>query len=120
MRLDDPKYNRYRDVADIYDEKLLTSDHQLYEAVAAVERVIADSHKVGYHLVLTQFPVNHYTEHELFMLNYLSQYDNFVHNYVEFRDFLDCSSSPDHPGPQQHSKYADLFENHLKRKGVVE
>ena len=87
----------------------------IYRAMTSIEQVVADSKKVGYQLVVTQFPLATVPEHELVMLDYLSQFDFFVHNYIDYREgWLDkCVTG--HPGPRQHAYYAELFVDHLKK-----
>ena len=106
-------YSKFKNIHPIISDKLLTTDHMLYQAITAIDRVIADSKKVGYRLMITQFPLCSSLEHELVILNYLSQFDFFFHSYVDFREkWLDSLPST-HPGPKQHAHYADLFFNHL-------
>jgi hypothetical protein len=108
-------YSKYKNIHPVISDKLLATDHMLYQAITAIDRVVADSKKVGYRLMLTQFPLCSFLEHELVILDYLSQFDFFFHNYVDYRtDWLDSFSSG-HPGPKQHARFADLFVNHLTK-----
>jgi hypothetical protein len=108
-------YPAIKSIHPIVSDKLLTTDHMIYRAMTSIEQVVADSKKVGYQLVVTQFPLATAPEHELVMLDYLSQFDFFVHNYIDYREgWLDkCVTG--HPGPCQHAYYAELFVDHLKK-----
>ena len=108
-------YSKFKNIHPVISDKLLATDHMLYQAITAIDRVVADSKKVGYRLVLTQFPLCSFLEHELVILDYLSQFDFFFHSYVDYRaDWLDSFPSG-HPGPKQHARYADLFVDYLTK-----
>lgn len=109
-------YPQFKNIHPIISNKVLTTDYMLYQAITAIDRVIADSKKVGYQLMITQFPLFSSVEHEFVILDYLSQFDFFFHHYVDYRaDWLDCLPST-HPGPKQHAHYADLFVNYLTKE----
>lgn len=108
-------YANFRKFNQIINEKIFVSDHLLYKACTAISQVIAHSQHIGYKLVLTQFPLSE-GSHELFMLHFLSQYDFFVHNYVNADDkFIDYISDNVHPGPLQHQYYANLLLEYINQ-----
>ena len=102
----------------LINEKILVSDHMKYLACTAIEQVIQQANTIGYKLILTQFPLNIW-EHEQFMLNYLSQYRFFIHNYISTDDtYIDHGSDNEHPGPKQHEHYAKLIMDYLNNENL--
>lgn len=102
----------------LINEKILVSDHMKYLACTAIEQVIQQANTIGYKLILTQFPLN-IQEHEQFMLNYLSQYRFFIHNYISSNDtYIDHGSDNEHPGPKQHKHYAKLIMDYLNNENL--
>jgi len=106
-------YNSNKSFNSLINEQLLVADHMTYCSITALEQVILHSQLIGYKLILMQFPLNIESQ-ELLMLNYLSQFDFFVHVYSSSTDkFIDYGTDNVHPGPKQHNHYAKLIIDHL-------
>jgi hypothetical protein len=106
---EDPSFSK------ILDEKILLSQHLTYLACKSIDQVIHDSYKVGYKLVITKAPVD-INDNEFFMLDYLSNFNCFVHNYKHPGDgLIDYGNDGEHPGPKQHQHYVDVISRHLKK-----
>jgi hypothetical protein len=108
----------YPKFKNIVSEQILTSPHLRYLACRSIDQVITDANKVGYKLVITKTPLD-VEENEFFILNYLSNFDCFVHNYSDGTDgLIDYGNDGLHPGPIQHKQYADIILRHLKNENL--
>ncbi len=111
-------YDLFPKTKQIFNQKLLISDHMLYSAITAIERVINYAHKINCKLSLILFPLNAGT-HQLFMQYYLSQFDFCVNNYFDSEEtFIDYATDQAHPGPKQHQYYANLILKNLKNENI--
>lgn len=105
-------------IGTIVGKNVLVSDHILQTEINAIDRVINFSKKIGFNLVLTQFPLSYQT-HEHRMLDYLSNFSFFISCYTNSnRKFLDYGDDDMHPGPLQHQQYADIILEYLKDENI--
>ena len=108
----DPKFNK------IINKRILIDPHTLYLAYRSIEQLVHDARKVGYKLIITKTQLDH-PEHEFEILNYLSQFKFFVHNYRSADDpMIDYSNDNEHPGPKQHQHYANVILEYLKNENI--
>lgn len=111
-------YDNNKSFNSLINERVLVSDHMTYCSITAIEQVILHSQHIGYQLILMQFPLN-IESHELIMLDYLSQFEFFVHVYNSSEDkFIDYGIDNSHPGPQQHAYYANAIINFMQLNKV--
>lgn len=90
-------------------DKLLISNHMIYDTITHIEQVINFLGKINAKLVLAFMPCNG-QEHDLQILEYASKLKNSIilydpHNY----SFLDYGDDNNHPGPLQHEHYAKII-----------
>lgn len=93
----------------LINQRLLVTDHLLYESIISIEQVIRYCRLIGCKLVLTHFYLDLYN-HESAIIEYLTKFDF----YVDFGDSkLDYGADGDHPGPKQHRIYAETVYEFL-------
>jgi hypothetical protein len=108
-------YQKFPEINQIINKKILVSDHILYLAVTSIQKVIEQARTIGYKLVLMQLPLNP-ADHELYMQHYLSQFECVIRTYSDSNNsFIDYGSDGEHPGPLQHQYYAQLILDYLKK-----
>lgn len=94
----------------LINQKILVSDHLLYEALISIDQVIRYCSLIGCKLLLSHFylDVNY---HEISILDYLTRFDF----YVDFSSptLIDFGSDNLHPGVNQHKLYAETFYKFL-------
>lgn len=83
-------------------------------AMTAIQRVMCHKQLIGYKLLVTTLPENS-SEVEMIILNYLTQFSEFVHFYADTREYIDFNynGNGDGPGPLQHKKFAKLILSNL-------
>lgn len=107
-----PKLNK------IINQNILVLPHLFYIACRSISQLICDSEKVGYKLVITKTPLDD-TEHEFAMLEFLSNFSCFAHNYYDSdAKLIDYGNDNDHPGPLQHQHYANIILEHLNNENL--
>jgi hypothetical protein len=107
-----PKLNK------IINQNILVLPHLLYIACRSISQLVLDSQKVGYRLVITKTPLDD-TEPEFAMLDFLSGFSCFAHNYYDSdAKLIDYGNDNDHPGPLQHQHYANIILEHLNNENL--
>lgn len=96
-----------------FDKTVLIDSNLIYSAIKSIDQIIQNSRKIGYKLIITKLPLDN-SDNERMLLDYLSNFDCFVHTYYDSSEgLLDFGTDGEHPGPEQHRLYAKLILNSI-------
>lgn len=89
---------------------LLEDDQHVYNNVIHIAQVLNYAEKIGAKVILIGLLSSPSD------VLYYEQFENFYHYHGEFVDFGDDG---EHPGPEQHKKYAKFIIGKMKQNGLV-